>query len=65
MPIEATAKDEDEINDDRLMTAFWSLLGGVAWTLVTRADVAVHIGHLQRRASHPTWKNARELNTVV
>eukprot|EP00959_Pyramimonas_sp_CCMP1952_P162647 3400620-Pyramimonas_sp.AAC.1 len=33
--------------------------------LVTRADVAVHIGYLQRHAHEPCWKHARHLNSVV
>eukprot|EP00959_Pyramimonas_sp_CCMP1952_P365892 7663178-Pyramimonas_sp.AAC.1 len=41
------------------------LPGGAAWMLVTRADVAVRIGYLQRRAHEPRWKHARRLNAAA
>jgi hypothetical protein len=32
---------------------------------VTRADVAVFIGHLQRQTQDPRWRHVRQLNAVV
>ena len=42
---------ETELVDDVLRSQFHSLLGGVAWTVLTRAEVAIYVQALQRRAS--------------
>ena len=44
---------DDELADVALHGLFFSLLGGVAWTLMTRGDVAVYGAALQRVASAP------------
>eukprot|EP00959_Pyramimonas_sp_CCMP1952_P045349 947194-Pyramimonas_sp.AAC.1 len=40
-------KDEDKANDE-LVSLYMSLLGGVAWKVLTRADIVVLVGKLQR-----------------
>ena len=44
---------------------FMSLLGGVAWTVLTRPDIADYVQALQRRASAPRIADCRRLNAVV
>ena len=65
IPTEHSEGDDVEITNTPMQTAFWSLLGGAAWMTVTRADVAVHIGHLQRQTHKPLWKHVKQLNAVV
>ena len=48
-----------------LLSSYGSLVGGIAWTLLTRSDVAVHVGFLQRNAHAPRVKHFRAANTVV
>ena len=63
-PVKKARYDDEQLeHQDRM--AYLSLLGDAAWTLVTRADVAVHIGYLQRHAHEPCWKHVRHLNSVV
>ena len=44
---------------------FQTLLGGAAWTVLTRADAAVYIQALQRRAHAPRVIDCKRLNVVV
>ena len=64
MALEKATADTEPLTETQ-KTSYWSLLGGAAWCLVTRADVAIHVGHLQRNAHAPTMKHARQLNAVV
>lgn len=42
-----------------------NLLGGVAWVVQTRPDVAVFIAALQRKSQAPTAKDVENLNRVL
>ena len=42
-----------------------SLLGAVAWTVLTRAELAVYVQALQRRAHAPRIKDCKRLNVVI
>ena len=42
-----------------------SLLGGLAWLVLTRVDLAVYVQALQRRAHSPRVVDFKRLNTVV
>ena len=57
--------EETEVTERDLTSAYSSLIGGAAWTNLTRSDVAVHIGYLQRNAHAPRVKHFKALNTVV
>ena len=57
--------EESEVTESDLTSAYSSLIGGAAWTNLTRSDVAVHIGYLQRNAHAPRVKHFKALNTVV
>ena len=57
--------DDEVITDPDLTTSYSSLIGGAAWSLITRSDVAVHIGHLQRHSHAPRVQDFKALNTVV
>ena len=45
--------DLDKELDEETHQLFWSLLGGLAWLLMTRADICPFIGYLQRAAQKP------------
>ena len=56
--------DGDSV-DQTTHSAFQSLLGGAAWTALTRADAAVYMQALQRRAHAPRVVDCRRLNILV
>ena len=59
-------KTEDEaLVDETLKESFSSLLGGVAWTALSRAESAVYIQALQRRGSKPRYVDCKKINTLV
>ena len=45
--------------------AFDSLVGALAWLLVTRADIVAYVGFLQRLARKPKRKHLHFANTVL
>jgi len=45
--------------------AFGSLLGGLGWLLVTRADICAFVSFLQRLARKPLIKHLRMINQVL
>ena len=51
--------------DERTHESYWSLLGALAWLLMTRADIAPFIGYLQRAAQKPQNKHIRMINKVL
>ena len=55
---------DKEVGND-LHGLYMSLLGGCAWCVLTRADAAVYIQALQRRAHQPRYVDCRRLNVVV
>ena len=56
--LEATCSPNDA-------AAYMSLLGGVAWVVNTRADVAIFVGALQRVAKSPRYVDIKRLNIVL
>ena len=46
-------------------SAYQSLLGAVAWTVNTRAEIAIFVGALQRVAKSPRYIDLKRLNTVL
>ncbi len=48
-----------------LSAVYLSLLGGIAWMCLTRADIAVYVQALQRRSQAPRAKDLKRLNLVV
>ena len=60
-----TGKDDEEMCDSRLHEAYRSVLGAVAWTVLTRAELAVYVQALQRRAHAPRITDCKRLNTVI
>ena len=56
--------DEEEV-DEKIASLYLSLLGGVAWMVLTRVDMAVYVQALQRRAQKPRVKDCKNLNLVV
>ena len=69
IPLDPDANDEDDVTDKELMTSFWSLFGGVVWTLVTRSDVAVYVapsatnGDTQTQTSQTTQRSHQAVET--
>jgi len=58
-------KSEEDVVDDQLHASYMTLLGGAAWCVLTRADAAVFIQALQRRAHKPRYIDCKRLNVVV
>ena len=56
---------DDEDLSELLHAAFMCLLGGGAWLLLTRLDVAVYISALQRASKKPRGMHLRRLNRVI
>jgi hypothetical protein len=51
--------------DGETHSVFRSLLGGVAWLVQTRPDVAIYISCLQRHMDKPTAKDVLDINRVL
>ena len=58
-------KDLDKEVDADTHALYWSLLGGIAWLLQTRADICPFVGFLQRAAQKPLIRHVRLLNRVL
>ena len=58
-------KDLDKEVDTDTHAMYWSLLGGIAWLLQTRADICPFVGFLQRAAQQPLVRHVRLLNRVL
>jgi len=66
IPLPATRNiDLDADATETQIEAFNSLLGALAWLLVTRADIAAYIGFLQRLARKPKQRHLRMINKVL
>ena len=55
---------EDAVND-QINSQYMSLLGGLAWVVQTRPDIAVFISALQRRLQKPRVQDVLNLNRVL
>ena len=55
---------EVDLTEDQ-QSAFESLLGALAWLLVTRADIAAHVGYLQRLARKAKLRHIHVINAVL
>ena len=55
----------EEPVDERIRSLYMSLLGGLAWTVQTRPDIAVFISALQRRLQKPRVQDVLNLNRVL
>ena len=58
-------QDDEALCDDDLHNAYRSVLGAVAWTVLTLAILAVYIQALQRRAHQPRILDCKRLNVVI
>ena len=65
MPLEGLKdKQAEDLVDDAHTTMYMSLLGGVAWMVLTRSDISVYVQALQRRAQTPRKEDCKRLNVV-
>ena len=62
---QVTGQPASQLADPQNASSFLSVLMAVAYTIITRPDIAVHVVALQRRAKSPTYGNIKDLNTVV
>jgi len=61
MPLEGLKdKQAEDLVDDAHTTMYMSLLGGVAWMVLTRSDISVYVQALQRRAQSPRNEIAKD-----
>jgi hypothetical protein len=58
-------KPDDEKVDTGFHSLYMSLLGGVAWTALTRVDMLVYIQSLQRHAHAPRVCDCKRINVVL
>ena len=56
---------DDAAADVQGKACYMSLLGGVAWVVQTRPDIAVYVGYLQRHLQNPCIKHLKQLNRVL
>ena len=58
-------KDEDAEATDEYRSLYESLLGSAAWTVLTRAEVAIYVQALQRRGAAPRVFHVKRCNLVI
>ena len=60
-------KDHEEVKDFcvELVTLFMSLLGGLAWLVLTRLDICIYVQCMQRHAQSPRVEDVRKLNRLL
>ena len=63
--IAETGSPQDEPVNGDLKSQFMSLLGGIAWTVQTRPDIAVFTAALQRKLQSQTGRDVAKLNRVL
>ena len=64
IPEDGCKGSDDPVSAD-MRSKFMSLLGGVAWTVQTRPDIAVFTAALQRKLQNPTGRDVVNLNRVL
>ena len=57
--------DKTALVNERDHHLFMSLLGGLAWVVQTRPDVAIFVGALQRKLQSPCVQDVLDLNRVM
>ena len=65
IPTTSTHLDADDDPPEPMASAFTSLLGGLAWLLATRADIAPYVGYMQRLAGKPKSRHIRIISKVL
>eukprot|EP00438_Fugacium_kawagutii_P035880 Skav204682 [mRNA] locus=scaffold1284:96116:106049:- [translate_table: standard] len=60
-----TGKPMDEPCTEPVMRLYWSLLGAVAYTLLTQHWIAIYIIALQRQTHKPQYQHIRKLNSLL
>ena len=61
---EAECRNDVEVSP-AVCSKFMSLLGGIAWTVQTRPDIAVFTSAVQRKLQPPSGKDVVHLNRVL
>ena len=56
---------DDTLADKHLHGLYLRLLGGVAWLVMTRGDIAIYVVALQRASHQPTFGAVRRLNKLT
>ena len=59
------SKDEDGLRDTLIHESYRSVLGAVAWAVITRVDLAMYVQALQRRARAPRIKDCERLSFAI
>ena len=60
-----TGQDDEALCGSKLHEAYRSVLSAVAWTVLTRAELAVYVQALQRRARAPRIIDCNRLDVVI
>ena len=67
-PIDASllgSKGDEVLCDEELHEAYRSVLGAVAWAVLTRAELATYVQALQRRPHGPRIQDCKQLSLVT
>ena len=62
---EMSSKGPEELAGTELHSQYWSVLGAIAYAVLTRCDIAVFVAALQRRSQNPQIIHVKRLNAVV
>ena len=65
IPLDGVDDDSEELAQYDEACAFVSLLGGLSWLLITRADISAFVGYLQRLAGKPLRRHLKMINAVL
>eukprot|EP00438_Fugacium_kawagutii_P025194 Skav218080 [mRNA] locus=scaffold3382:13254:23272:- [translate_table: standard] len=60
-----TGRPQEELCTETVKRLYWSLLGAVAYTLLTQHWLAIYIIALQRQTHKPQYQHIRKLNSWV
>ena len=60
-----SSKDSESLAEAALHEQYWSVLGAIAYAILTRPDIAVFIAALQRYTQTPKIIHVKRLNVVV
>ena len=60
-----TGQADDDLADVTLQGIYWSLLGGIAWLTLTRADISAFFWRFHRHSQKVTIQDVKGLNTLL
>jgi len=65
IPLPPNSPNNDDESTPQEAEAFVSLLGALAWLLMTRSDISPYVGYMQRLAGKPRKRHLRMISQVL